>query len=395
MLGIAVLLAGGLTLASVTHQPDSPDALTPGKLVVLAGSGEIATQVLIEGVRSSDPQVRAVAARIAATYVVVDLQPHLESALSTETDPLAGAELIRTLLFFGRADAIPRVQPHADRIGREARLPVYEWRARTEPERLAEDLPAVIQHLGDVEARRLRSIVALLAATLDRPKLMTDFLARVQWVSPDGERDSLPGNLPYSARLVSPWFPGLFESAAAAAGCEFPRARVFGYVRQQLRPDGRPAQIAIDASRLPKECAAVLAGFGQLSFADVARPLPKDLTHWLVLPFTLDFARCTPPAAYLQPRDPTLKLPPPKKLRDERPVYPDDMQAKRVQGKVEIDATINEGGCIASARVVRTPALLLSLAALEAVSGWKFEPTVVNGDAIAATLTVTVNFTLR
>lgn len=394
MLARAVLFAGGLTLASFVDQSHSPDLLTPGRLVVLAGGGQIPTSMLIEGVKSGNPRVRAVAARIAATYVIVDLRPHIESALTTETDPVAGAELIRTLLFFGRAEATPLVQPHADRLGGEARLPIYEWQARTEPERLADDLPAVIQRLGDVEARRLHSVVALLAATLERPTLLTDFQVRMQRVPPKGDR-LLRGDLPISARLLSPWLPGLFESAAGAAGCELSEARLFGYVRQTLRPDGRPSQIAIDASRLPKACAAVLAGLGQLSFADVDRPLPKDLTHWLVLPFTVDFARCAPPAPYLEPHDPALKPVTPKKLKDVRPVYPEDMQTKRVQGTVQIDATISDGGCIPSARVVRTPALALSLAALQAVSGWTFEPTVIDGTAVAASMTLTVNFTLR
>ena len=38
---------------------------------------------------------------------------------------------------------------------------------------------------------------------------------------------------------------------------------------------------------------------------------------------------------------------------------------------------------------------MLDEAALDAVSNWRFQPTIVNGQAVPVRMTVTVNFTLR
>jgi protein TonB len=37
----------------------------------------------------------------------------------------------------------------------------------------------------------------------------------------------------------------------------------------------------------------------------------------------------------------------------------------------------------------------LNLAAIQAVSGWRFSPTLVNGQPVPVIMTVTVNFTLK
>jgi TonB family protein len=388
-----VLCTSVAIVALGTHQVPAT-TLTAGRLVALVGQGKVPPETLVESFRNEDPHVRAVAARIAATYGVLDVRSHIESALAKESDPVPGAELIRTLLFFAGAEAIPVVEGQAVRIGREARVPVYEWRARTEPARLADALPGIVKQLGAEEARRLYGAVALVSVTLDRPALMSDFLTRVQWVPREGERP-LPRNLPVSASLAPMWLPGLLDSAAAATGCELSTEPRFGHIRQTLRPDGRPARIAIDSKGLSQACRDVLAGLGELTFAEIDRPLPRDLTRWLVVPFTKEFAACPPSLPSLDPRDPGQKPPTPIKRRDVRPEYPADMQSKRIEGEVQAEALISESGCIARARVVRSPAVPLSLAALRALSGWKFEPMMINGTPTAVGITATINFTLR
>jgi protein TonB len=85
---------------------------------------------------------------------------------------------------------------------------------------------------------------------------------------------------------------------------------------------------------------------------------------------------------------------PPKKIKDVPPVYPAMAQQARVQGIVIIEATIGTDGTVRNTRVLRSVPLL-DPAALEAVSQWEYEPTLLNGVAVPVIMTVTVNFSLK
>ena len=83
----------------------------------------------------------------------------------------------------------------------------------------------------------------------------------------------------------------------------------------------------------------------------------------------------------------------PLKVRSIDPVYPPLALAARVQGVVIIEATINEGGRVLNARILRSVPLL-DQAAMEAVRQWEFTPSLINGVPTPVIMTVTVNFTL-
>jgi protein TonB len=84
---------------------------------------------------------------------------------------------------------------------------------------------------------------------------------------------------------------------------------------------------------------------------------------------------------------------PPVKLRDAKPVYPALAQASGVEGVVIVEATIDEDGRVADARVLRSVPLL-DQAALAAVRAWRFAPTVINGRPLRVVWTTTVQFSL-
>ena len=88
-------------------------------------------------------------------------------------------------------------------------------------------------------------------------------------------------------------------------------------------------------------------------------------------------------------------LTPPRRIKDVRPLYPPSMQRAGIQGAVIIEATISTLGCVRAGEVLRSVELPLDLAAMKAVSGWRFEPTMLDGTPVPVVMTVTVNFRLQ
>jgi TonB family protein len=76
------------------------------------------------------------------------------------------------------------------------------------------------------------------------------------------------------------------------------------------------------------------------------------------------------------------------------PAYPADAKVRRSQGEVELDVVIDREGAVKSISVVSSPDTVLSDAAQEAVSQWRYETTLLNGKPIEVETTVMVNFTL-
>ncbi len=81
----------------------------------------------------------------------------------------------------------------------------------------------------------------------------------------------------------------------------------------------------------------------------------------------------------------------PRKIKNVNPVYPPDALAANVQGVVIMDIVVSPQGDVVGARILRSVAML-DQAAANAVMQWKFEPTLLNGEAVPVQMTVTVNF---
>jgi protein TonB len=83
----------------------------------------------------------------------------------------------------------------------------------------------------------------------------------------------------------------------------------------------------------------------------------------------------------------------PRKIKDVRPVYPQEALDGHVEGVVIIEARIEADGRVGDARILRSiPSL--DQAALDAVRQWEFETTLLNGVPTAVITVVTVQFTL-
>lgn len=75
------------------------------------------------------------------------------------------------------------------------------------------------------------------------------------------------------------------------------------------------------------------------------------------------------------------------------PVYPAIAQQAGIQGIVIIEAVIGIDGAVEQARILR-PVPLLDQAALDAVTQWRYAPTLLNGQPVPVVMTVTVSFSL-
>ena len=77
-----------------------------------------------------------------------------------------------------------------------------------------------------------------------------------------------------------------------------------------------------------------------------------------------------------------------------KPSYPKRSPCARVQGKVIMEAVIDEQGRVADVRVLKGLPMGIDVAAVEAVKTWRFKPATLNGKAVRVYYTLTVDFNL-
>jgi protein TonB len=75
------------------------------------------------------------------------------------------------------------------------------------------------------------------------------------------------------------------------------------------------------------------------------------------------------------------------------PEYPPLAKMARIQGVVRLDAVISKDGTIQDLKVISGHPLLVK-AALDAVQRWRYQPTLLNGEAVEVATEIDVNFTL-
>ncbi|RPJ84572.1 MAG: energy transducer TonB [Acidobacteria bacterium] len=106
--------------------------------------------------------------------------------------------------------------------------------------------------------------------------------------------------------------------------------------------------------------------------------------------------RTPPPPPPKPAKQPMLisSLDPSRVIYRVEPVYPPLAIQARVQGAVMLQVTVNEMGIVESVEVVSGHPLLVK-AARDAVSQWRYKPTILNGEPVPVKATVTVNFNLH
>ena len=110
----------------------------------------------------------------------------------------------------------------------------------------------------------------------------------------------------------------------------------------------------------------------------------------------------TPTPTALLPRLPASRQPlrvggnikAPQKTVNVNPAYPADAVAQGVSGIVILECTIGSDGQVTEVRPLRSPNDSLTRAASDAVRGWEFTPTLLNGTPVPVIMTATFNFRL-
>jgi len=83
-------------------------------------------------------------------------------------------------------------------------------------------------------------------------------------------------------------------------------------------------------------------------------------------------------------------------IRQVKPVYPSDLKAQGIQGTVTLQAVIAKDGTIQSlSSISGSVNQELVTAAMDAVSQWRYKPTLLNGEPVEVTTNIDVNFTLN
>ncbi len=85
----------------------------------------------------------------------------------------------------------------------------------------------------------------------------------------------------------------------------------------------------------------------------------------------------------------------PRKTHQVAPRYPASAAAARRQGVVVLEMVISPTGCVGDMRVLQSAGLDLDFAAFNAVKEWRYTPTLLDGQAVPVTMTVTVTFKVR
>ena len=246
-------------------------------------------------------------------------------------------------------------------------------------------------HMGDA-----RAIALLPQLTNDERQALKTALG-LSFPSPETEKvPAVTRDQNATMRTIPPLWPGVLESLLDAAKCKPERSTTFAVASAAYRPDGRVAKLQVDSSPLPAGCAQAVTALARMTVVNRAHAPAPGTSELLVLPIGRDFVECSNqmPAEPLQPERIGGKVTAPRKTKDVRPDYPPLLQKQGVTGRVVLEGIISPAGCLNAVTVTGSVVPAMDFAALKAVSGWQFTPTLVDGKPVPVIMTVTVSFNL-
>lgn len=340
------------------------------RLSAASGSASRDT-VLIEALNASNPGIREATVWHLLARVGRG-QPNTSAVLTAATARLPGDAPL-TWETFGR-ELLARRQ------------------GRTEPAERPDFLAAESRrHIADARA------IALLPQLTAGERQALKAVLGSSFPTADAERSVPLRDAASSMRTIPTLWPGLLQSTMTAANCKVEGSPTLGFASAIYRPDGRIAKLQIYSKPLTSACVEVLSALARLTLADPDHAPAAGAGELLVLPISKDFVECsnTLPSEPFEPARVGAVITPPQKTRDVRPIYPADARVRGISGLVMLEGIISPTGCISSMAVVRSAIPSLDFAALQAVSGWRFTPTLLDGKPAPVIMTITVTFNLR
>jgi len=155
-----VLLCAGDSREGQAQVPSG--SLTPGTAAALVfPQGDEDRNRLASAIGDPDPQVRAVAARVAAVLIRKDLGPALADRLTKEDDLPAASEQTRAVLVLQRDAALTAARAAASRLGGDVLLALAEWLARNAPTQLSAGFGELTKGVPEETSRDLGRIAAV------------------------------------------------------------------------------------------------------------------------------------------------------------------------------------------------------------------------------------------
>jgi TonB family protein len=371
--GLNVAATGALRSASVSRWSDVLAlARRPG--------AQLSSGLLVASIGSLRPEIRAL------TYWHLAITTPRGSELPTEIE----AAIARTSDSGPDSDndarfalvAVRRAQKGVDFGG--------DW-----GERAAAGKPAPPMERADLVAPLLtKAEAAAISRRLTGGKLATMF-DFVDLDPPNGDPSSARTALWLSTGLPA----GTLRDMMAVTGCKPGSDRLLaGLVRYRF--DGRPRQVSVADRGLPQPCAQIAGPALGLSLTEVGAgdPAQPDQQIIAIVPLQESALECAEPVEQSNVArvtgDPDGTIREPRKVKNVPPIYPDVARAAGTQGVVVLEAVISRTGCVSSMRLRRGVSAALDMAAMSAVSQWRYTPTLLNGTPVPVIMTVTVNFRL-
>lgn len=200
-------------------------------------------------------------------------------------------------------------------------------------------------------------------------------------------------------------FPtGYVADLVQAAGCDFKGWGGLLSGEVSYGPDGRPRNVGIVPRGASKPCLEATRALLVSALAPLGVPSRAGEKALLLVPDRPEFMKCLDEASNVPPRrlgdrsdgrTPSGVIQEPRKIRDVQPHYPEAARLARVQGVVIVEATITSSGCVQGISLLRGLQTHMDLEAIRAVSGWAYDPVLLDGQPVPVLMTVAVNYKLN
>jgi TonB family protein len=203
-------------------------------------------------------------------------------------------------------------------------------------------------------------------------------------------------------RTIGDFPPGYVADVLRQTGCQPGNSQQLAGVVVRYNEAGHVQELRPVATTLPPACdkaARYISRAGVLPAPWNMKPGARELLLVSMNDAALQCLAEAPSPATKGSTKPAVRvggdIKPPKKIQDVRPQYPPDALAAGQQGSVILESQLTRSGCVRSAEVLKSAGTQFDIAALRAVGQWRFTPTLVRGEPVPVTLTVTVQFVTR